>query len=170
MYLHIRLFMADGTGDQIGFPFFTIHSDNLLQFRIWDRINCTWLFVKCANQSLGILPSHYITKMLFSTATWTIFLPLLHIIIVQLHGHGGDGMQLNRAVSMRLMELLSEKNMTQYQLSTKSGLPRSTVSNIINCTYPSMKLRIVHELCQGLEIGINAFFDSPLFDEANLEP
>ena len=79
-------------------------------------------------------------------------------------------MQLNQAVSMRLMELLSEKNMTQYQLSTKSGLPRSPVSNIINCTYPSMKLRIVHELCQGLEIGINAFFDSPLFDEANLEP
>lgn len=79
-------------------------------------------------------------------------------------------MQLNRAVSMRLMELLSEKNMTQYQLSTKSGLPRSTVSNIINCAYPSMKLRIVHELCQGLEIGINEFFSSQLFDEANLDP
>ena len=79
-------------------------------------------------------------------------------------------MQLNRAVSIRLMELLTEKNMTQYQLSTKSGLPRSTVSNIINCTYTSMKLRIVHELCQGIEIGINSFFDSPLFDEANLEP
>ena len=79
-------------------------------------------------------------------------------------------MQLNRAVSMRLMELLSEKNMTQYQLSTQSGLPRSTVSNIINCAYPSMKLRIVHELCQGLEIGVNEFFSSPLFDEDNLEP
>lgn len=69
-------------------------------------------------------------------------------------------MQLNRAVSIRLMELLSEKDMTQYQLSTKSGLPRSTISNIINCTYPSMKLRIVHEVCQGLEIGINEFFSS----------
>ena len=79
-------------------------------------------------------------------------------------------MQLNRAVSIRLMELLSEKDMTQYQLSTKSGLPRSTISNIINCTYPSMKLRIVHEVCQGLEIGINEFFNSPLFDETNLEP
>ena len=90
--------------------------------------------------------------------------------MVQLHERGGDGMQLNRAVSMRLLELLSEKNMTQYQLSTQSGLPRSTVSNIINCTYPSMKLRIVHELCQGLEIGINEFFSSPLFDEGNLEP
>lgn len=90
--------------------------------------------------------------------------------MVQLHEHGGDDMQLNRAVSMRLMELLSEKNMTQYQLSTKSGLPRSTVSNIINCTYPSMKLRIIHELCQGLEIGVKEFFSSPLFDEDNLEP
>lgn len=79
-------------------------------------------------------------------------------------------MQLNQAVSMRLHELLTEKNMSQYQLSTQSGLPRSTVSNIINCTYPSMKLRIVHELCQGLGIGINEFFNSPLFDEINLEP
>lgn len=79
-------------------------------------------------------------------------------------------MQLNQAVSTRLMELLSEKKMTQYQLSTQSGLPRSTVSNIINCTYPSMKLRIVHELCQGLEIGISEFFSSPLFNEENLEP
>lgn len=79
-------------------------------------------------------------------------------------------MQLNQAVSMRLQELLTEKNMTQYQFSTKSGLPRSTVSNIVNCTYPSMKLRIVHELCQGLEIGINEFFNSTLFDETNLDP
>lgn len=79
-------------------------------------------------------------------------------------------MQLNQAVSMRLQELLMEKNMTQYQLSTKSGLPRSTVSNIVNCTYPSMKLRIIHELCQGLEIGVNVFFQSRLFDKNNLEP
>ena len=93
-------------------------------------------------------------------------MPSFHIILVQLHEHGGEGMQLNQAVSIRLTELLSEKNMTQYQLSTKSGLPRSTISNIINCTYP----RIVHEVCQGLEIGINEFFSSPLFDETNLEP
>ena len=97
-------------------------------------------------------------------------MPSFHIILVQLHEHGGEDMQLNQAVSIRLTELLSEKNMTQYQLSTKSGLPRSTISNIINRTYPSMKLRIVHEVCQGLEIGINEFFSSPLFDETNLEP
>ena len=95
---------------------------------------------------------------------------IIHIIVVQLRERGGDGMQLNQAVSLRLLELLSQKKMTQYQLSTRSGLPRSTVSNIINCAYPTMKLRIIHELCQGLEIGIYEFFNSPIFDEGNLDP
>lgn len=79
-------------------------------------------------------------------------------------------MQLNEAVSKRLTELLQQRNMTQYQLYTKSGVPKSTIGNIINCAYPSMKLRIIHELCQGLEISITDFFSSPLFDENNLEP
>lgn len=79
-------------------------------------------------------------------------------------------MQLNEAVSKRLAELLSQRNMTQYQLYMKSGVPKSTIGNIINCAYPSMKLRIIHELCQGLEVSITDFFTSPLFDENNLEP
>lgn len=33
-----------------------------------------------------------------------------------------------------------------------------------------MKLRIIHELCQGFEINLSEFFASPLFDEDNLEP
>ncbi|MDO5110848.1 MAG: helix-turn-helix domain-containing protein [Clostridia bacterium] len=79
-------------------------------------------------------------------------------------------MKLNQAVSARLTELLTEKGMTQYQLFMKSGVPKSTIGNIVNCSYPSVKLRIIHELCQGLDIGIGAFFASPLFDENNLEP
>ncbi len=79
-------------------------------------------------------------------------------------------MQLNEAVSKRLAELLNERGMTQYQLYMKSGVPKSTIGNLMNCAYPSMKLRIIHELCQGLEIGLGDFFASPLFDENNLEP
>lgn len=79
-------------------------------------------------------------------------------------------MKLNQAVSERLRELLVEANMTQYQLFMKSGVPKSTIGNIINCAYDSVKLRIVHEICQGLGIGLDRFFDSPLFDETNLEP
>lgn len=77
---------------------------------------------------------------------------------------------MNQAVSQRLNELLQERNMTQYQLYVKSGVPKSTIGNIINCSYDSVKLRIIHELCQGLEIGISDFFASPLFEEDNLEP
>ena len=79
-------------------------------------------------------------------------------------------MQLNKAVSTRLSELLTERNMTQYQLYQKSGVPKSTIGNVINCSYDSVKLRILHELCQGLEISLSDFFQSPLFEEMNLEP
>ena len=79
-------------------------------------------------------------------------------------------MQLNQAVSMRLSELLSEHHMTQYQLSARTGVPKSTIHNIIHCSYDSVKLRIIHELCQGFQIGITEFFQSQLFDELNLEP
>ena len=79
-------------------------------------------------------------------------------------------MQLNKAVSTRLSELLSERNMTQYQLYMKSGVPRSTIGNIMNCSYDSVKLRVIHELCQGLEISVSDFFQSSLFEENNLEP
>lgn len=79
-------------------------------------------------------------------------------------------MQLNEAISKRLRELLAQQDMTPYQLFIKSGVPKSTIGNVLNCAYDSVKLRIVHELCQGLEIGISEFFQSPLFDENNLEP
>ena len=79
-------------------------------------------------------------------------------------------MKLNQAVSSRLLELLEERRMTQYQLYIKSGVPKSTIGNIINCAYDSVKLRIIHELCQGLEIDLSVFFASPFFEEDNLEP
>lgn len=79
-------------------------------------------------------------------------------------------MQLNQAVSARLKELLQARGMTQYQLYMKSGVPKSTIGNVINCAYDSVKLRIIHELCQGMGITISEFFASPLFEETNLEP
>ena len=79
-------------------------------------------------------------------------------------------LKLNQAVSRRLSELLDERKMTQYQLYMKSGVPKSTIGNIINCSYDSVKLRIIHEMCPGLGIGIDTFFASPLFKEDNLEP
>ena len=79
-------------------------------------------------------------------------------------------MRLNEAISKRLTELLEIYNMTQYQLYIKSGVPKSTIGNLVNCTYDSVKLRVIHEICQGFGIDITEFFNSPLFIEDNLEP
>lgn len=79
-------------------------------------------------------------------------------------------LQLNEAISRRLKELLAERRMTQYQLYIRSGVPKSTIGNIVNCAYDSVKLRVIHEICQGLDIDISDFFASPFFKENNLEP
>lgn len=79
-------------------------------------------------------------------------------------------MQLNEAVSLRLAELLNERKMTQYRLYTRTGVTRGTISNIILCRNKALNLRILHELCQGLDINLGDFFQSPLFDNENLDP
>ena len=52
--------------------------------------------------------------------------------------------------------------MTNYQLYVKSGVPKSTIGNLVNSTYDSVKLRVIHEVCQGFGISITEFFHSPL--------
>ena len=56
-------------------------------------------------------------------------------------------MQLNEAIALRIKELCNKNNMTQYQLYLKSGVPQSTLSTILNCTFQSMKLRIIYNIC-----------------------
>ncbi len=78
-------------------------------------------------------------------------------------------MKLNEAIRNRLENLLKERDMTQYQLFKRTGVPRSTIGNIMNCAYDSVKLRVIHELCFGLEISVTDFFASELFSEENLD-
>ena len=77
-------------------------------------------------------------------------------------------MQLNEAIAMRIKELCRERNMTQYALSMKSGVPQSTLSTILSCTFKSMKMRIIYEICEGFEISLEEFFASPLFERENI--
>ena len=77
-------------------------------------------------------------------------------------------MKLIEAVASRIRELCEDNNMTQYQLFIKSGVPQSTLSTILNCSYPSVKIRIIYEICEGFEISLHEFFNSPLFDRENI--
>ena len=62
-------------------------------------------------------------------------------------------MKLNEAVSKRLSELLDERNMTQYQLYMKSGVPKSTIGNIINCSYDSVSCGSFTRCARGWKLG-----------------
>ncbi len=78
-------------------------------------------------------------------------------------------MKLNEAVACRIKELCNERGITQYQLFLKTGVPQSTLSTIMKCSYPSMKLRIIYEICDGLEIDLQDFFSSELFNRNNID-
>ncbi len=77
-------------------------------------------------------------------------------------------MSLSEAVSKRISELCRQRNITQYGLHKLSGVPQSTLSTIINCKFTGMKLRIIYEICEGLEISLTEFFDSPLFSRESI--
>ena len=78
-------------------------------------------------------------------------------------------MKLNEAVAYRIKELLKEHKLTQYQLHLKTGVPQSTLSTIMKCSFPSVKLRIIYEICDGLEIHLEDFFASDVFKRENIE-
>ncbi|NLA77857.1 MAG: helix-turn-helix transcriptional regulator [Clostridiales bacterium] len=78
-------------------------------------------------------------------------------------------MKLNEAVSERIRELCSQRGMTQYKLFLASGVPQSTLSTVMSCSFPNVKLRIIYEICEGLQISMEEFFASPLFARENLD-
>ncbi len=75
---------------------------------------------------------------------------------------------VNRAVALRITQLLKEKNITQYRLAINSGLNHSTIKNIINETVKDNMLSTVILIADGFGMTVSQFLDSPLFLEENL--
>lgn len=78
-------------------------------------------------------------------------------------------MNLAAAIAVRVEELMIQRNITQYKLSQLSGVSQSTISDIRLKKNKSVNLTIIHELADGLGLGLDEFFDSPLFKRENIE-
>ena len=78
-------------------------------------------------------------------------------------------MNLADAVAARIEELLCKHNITQYKLSQLSGVSQATISDIRLKKNKSVNLKIIYELADGLELGLDEFFNSPLFKRENIE-
>ena len=74
---------------------------------------------------------------------------------------------IGEACRIRIRELCDERNITVNKLAIISGVTQSTLNNIVSGRNNSMTVSTVKKLCDGLEISIIDFFNSPIF--LNLE-
>lgn len=73
-------------------------------------------------------------------------------------------MKLKEAIAQRVQNLLDERNIKQYYLFKNGGLPRSTVSNVINCKKGRVSTDTVYQICSTLGLTLGEFFSDKLFD------
>lgn len=78
-------------------------------------------------------------------------------------------MTVNKAVALRISELLIQKNITQYRLEQNSGLSHSRIGCIMREKNKTVTLSTVMLLAQGFGISLLEFLDSPYFTNQNLD-
>ena len=76
---------------------------------------------------------------------------------------------INRALALRIAELLNGKKITQYRLALNSGISHSTLKNIMHETNKDNLLSTTILIAGGFNMTISEFLNSPLFLEENLD-
>ncbi len=72
------------------------------------------------------------------------------------------------AVVDKICFYLGKRNMSQYALAQKSGLPLSTVKSIMQRRTKDINLQTLFQICVGLGISVSEFLDDKIFDPQNL--
>lgn len=78
-------------------------------------------------------------------------------------------MNVNKAVAMRISQLLCEKKMTQYRLAENSGISHSRLGCIMKEKNKTVTLSTVMLIAQGFGMSVVEFLNSPFFDITKLE-
>lgn len=78
-------------------------------------------------------------------------------------------MNIGEATKLRILELCSENKITVNKLATLSGITQSTLSNIVGGRNNSTTISTIKKLCDGLDISICDFFQTPLFEDLEQE-
>ena len=78
-------------------------------------------------------------------------------------------MKLQRAVALRISDLLLKNNMTRYRLCQKIVMPEQTLKNIIDERNQDIKLSTIAKIADGFDMSIEQFFQDSLFDRKILD-
>lgn len=78
-------------------------------------------------------------------------------------------MNTKEAVAKRIIELCAERNIATNALANNSGVSPSTVYSMLNEKSQNPGVVSLKKLCDGLDITLREFFDSPIFDNIEQE-
>lgn len=78
-------------------------------------------------------------------------------------------MNVSDAVARRITELCAQKGITVNKLSTISAVTQSTVSDIVTGKAKNIGIVTIKKLCDGLQMSLIEFFDTPYFAELEQE-
>ncbi len=78
-------------------------------------------------------------------------------------------MNTKEAVAERIIELCQERNIAINALASSAGVSPSTVYSMLNEKSKNPGIVSIKKLCDGLDISVRRFFDSPLFDDLEQE-
>ena len=78
-------------------------------------------------------------------------------------------MNTKEAIAKRIVQLCEEKGIAINALANISGVSPSTVYSMLNEKSQNPGVVSIKKLCDGLEISLREFFNSPLFDDLEQE-
>ena len=76
-------------------------------------------------------------------------------------------MRLVDAVYLRISEYVKERKINMNALANLSGVPRTTIITMTRSN--TVKLSTIYGICEGFNISLQEFFNSPLFDKMNID-
>lgn len=78
-------------------------------------------------------------------------------------------MTVNKAVALRISNLLREKNITQYRLEQNSGIAHGSMACIMNEKNKTVTLTTIVLIARGFGMTLQEFLNDDLFKDSNLD-
>jgi len=78
-------------------------------------------------------------------------------------------MNTQKAVALRIRQLCKQKRVTPNGIANYSAVPQGTVKSILNGESKNPGITTIKKLCDGFEITLGEFFNTPEFDALEQE-
>lgn len=85
------------------------------------------------------------------------------------HIKGDFSVDLSKAIRIRIINLIKERNISVSKLSTLAGISRSTLSKFLSGKRKLIRLDMIEYICEGLDIKLKDFFDDKVFDNVEIK-